>query len=83
MEERWHFSKSVSITHIITTVTIVVAAIVSVSDIKEDVAVQGTKIANMEKTIETRVKEHEEMFSKIDTKLDKLFELIYTGTRND
>ena len=78
-DDEWHMSKSFNVTHIITTIMLLLGGVVYVSDIKESVAVHGTKINNLERMIDIKTAQHEEMFKRIDNKLDKLFEIIYKG----
>lgn len=81
-DSHWHLSKTISVSHLITTVAMVISMVIYVGDIKEDVAIQGVEINNIKDTIDTRSAQHDEMFHTINGKLDKLFELIYKA-KND
>lgn len=82
-EEDWHMNKGLNITHIVTTIMLLLGGVMYVNDIRESVAVHGTKIQNLERMIDTKTAQHEEMFKRIDTKLDKLFEIIYKSNKDD
>ena len=75
--EKWHLSKSVNISHIITTGAIILAGIVYITDIDKAVATQAIQIQSNTKAIEANQQSNKDMFSRIDSKLDKIFDILY------
>ena len=75
--EKWHLSKSVNISHIITTALIILAGIVYITDIDKAVATQQIQIEANAKAIEQNQQSNKDMFNRIDTKLDKIFDILY------
>ena len=76
--ERWHLSRSVSISHLLTTGALIFGALMYVTDIRQDIAVHTEQIITLNDKIENINDTHNEAFNKIDSKLDKLFDLMYT-----
>jgi hypothetical protein len=65
MSERWHLSKTISVSHIATTATMIVLMIMYVTEIERDVAVlQSQQLAT------------EKKFDSIDMKLEKIIDLV-------
>jgi|13_taG_2_1085334.scaffolds.fasta_scaffold15750_7 hypothetical protein len=65
MSERWHLSKTISVSHIATTATMIVLMIMYVTEIERDVAVlQSQQLAT------------EKKFDSIDIKLEKIIDLV-------
>ena len=77
MSERWHLSKAISLSHLATTATLVLGAIIYVTGIEKDVAVLQANQANMQKQIMTIQQDNKEMFAKIDAKLDQMINIIH------
>ncbi len=77
MSERWHLSKAISLSHLATTATLVLGAIIYVTGIEKDVAVLQANQENMQKQIMTIQQDNKEMFAKIDAKLDQMINIIH------
>jgi uncharacterized protein YpmS len=69
--EKWHLSKTISISHLITTVMMVALMILYVTSIKADVAV-----------LQSQQEASEKKFDQIDEKLDKLINLAISDGRD-
>ena len=76
-EESWHLSKTVNISHLATTVVLVVGMVSYIGDIETRVAVQNSELANVKERIQHIDESHNQMFERIDNKLDKLFDLFH------
>ena len=76
-EESWHLSKTVNISHLATTVVLVVGMVSYIGDIETRVAVQNSELANVKERIQHIDESHNAMFERIDNKLDKLFDLFH------
>ena len=50
--ENWHIEKSISVGHMLTSVSMLIVGIMFVTDIKEDVSVLSEKTDNVEKYVE-------------------------------
>jgi hypothetical protein len=75
-QEEWHLSKTVNISHLVTTVILVVGMVSYIGDIETKVAVQNSQITNLKEKIKHIDESHNDMFIRIDGKLDKLFDLF-------
>lgn len=75
--ESWHLSKTVNVSHIFTTVILVVGMISYIGEIEKSVAIQATEISNIKKTMTEHRDAYDSMFVRIDKKLDKLFDELY------
>ena len=75
--EKWHLSKSVNISHIGATAVIILAGFTYITDIDKSVATQAIQIEANTKAIESNQQSNKDMFSRIDTKLDKIFDILY------
>ena len=63
--ERWHLSKTISLSHIATTATMIILMVLYVTDIERDVAVlQSQQLAT------------EKNFVSIELKLEKIIDLV-------
>ena len=80
--ESWHLSKTVNISHLFTTVVLVIGMVSYIGDIERAVAVQQTEISNIKQTMSNHRKSYDSMFERIDKKLDKLFDEIYKQQKN-
>jgi heme A synthase len=69
--EKWHLSKTISISHLITTVMMVALMILYVTSIKADVAV-----------LQSQQEASEKKFDQIDEKLDQLITLAISDGRS-
>ena len=81
----WHLSRSISIGHIVTTGLVIISAVVYLSDIKEDVAINTSNIAHNVTVIESAKKSNHDMFKRIDShmvslsdKIDGIYKLLLT-----
>ena len=75
--EKWHLSKSVNISHIISTVIIFFGGVMYITNIDKAVATQEIQIRANTKAIESNQQSNKDMFNRIDTKLDKIFDILY------
>jgi len=75
--EKWHLSKSVNISHIISTVIIFIGGVMYITNIDKAVATQEIQIRANTKAIESNQQSNKDMFSRIDSKLDKIFDILY------
>ena len=76
-DEQWHLSKTVNISHLATTVVLVVGMVSYIGDIERAVAIQQNEITNIKAKMKEHRASYDEMFSRIDKKLDRLFEIIH------
>ncbi len=75
-KESWHLSKTVNISHLVTTVVLVVGMVSYIGDIERDVAVQKVEILNIKKKMDKQISTYDSLFERIDRKLDKMYELL-------
>ncbi len=75
-DNNWHLSKTVSISHIVTTAIVVVSAVMYLGDIERNVSINSTEIENIKDSRDRNRARYDNMFERIDDKLDKLFEYI-------
>ena len=76
-DESWHLSKTVNISHLATTVVLVVGMVSYIGDIEKAVAIQQNEITNIKAKMTEHKSSYDEMFTRIDKKLDRLFELFH------
>lgn len=75
-KESWHLSKTVNISHLVTTVVLVVGMVSYIGDIERDVAIQKVEILNIKKKMDKQISTYDSLFERIDRKLDKMYELL-------
>jgi len=80
----WHLSKSISLSHIGSTVIAVVGIVMYISSIEKQVAVQGANILNIKSEMVKNQQSNHDMFKRIektmdkmDSKMDRLFDLFH------
>ena len=76
-DDSWHLSKTVNISHLATTVVLVVGMVSYIGDIERAVAIQQNEITNIKAKMKEHKSSYDEMFNRIDKKLDRLFEIIH------
>lgn len=76
-DDSWHLSKTVNISHLVTTIVLVVGMVTYIGDIERTVAVHNAEIINIKHKIKEHRASYDDMFKRIDGKLDRLFELIH------
>jgi len=76
-DDSWHLSKTVNISHLVTTVVLVVGAIGYIGDIEQDVAILQVEQNNIKSKMVEHKSSYDHMFNRIDEKLDKLFDLFH------
>lgn len=76
-DESWHLSKTINVSHLATTVVLVIGMVTYIGDIEKAVAIQQTEITNIKAKIVEHKSSYDEMFTRIDKKLDRLFELFH------
>ncbi len=79
-DNNWHLSRTISIGHLATTVVVVVGSVIYLGDIKENVRVNSTEIENIKDSRDRNVARYDNLFERIDDKLDKLF--VYITEQN-
>ncbi len=75
-KESWHLSRTVNISHLATTVILVVGMVSYIGDIEKAVAVQQAEITNIKDKMTEQISSYDSLFERIDSKLDKLYELM-------
>ena len=81
-QESWHLSRSVNVAHILVVLTLFISGFVYVSNIKEDVALHGQQIAHNTESIKNGKSEMHQITKQINTKLDKIFDMLYELGKN-
>jgi hypothetical protein len=80
--ESWHLSRSVNVAHILVVLALFISGFVYVSNIKEDVALHGQQIAHNSESIKNGKSEMHQITKQINTKLDKIFDMLYKLGKN-
>ena len=75
-KESWHLSRTVNISHLATTVILVIGMVSYIGDIEKAVAVQQAEILNIKAKMHQQISSYDSLFERIDSKLDKLYELM-------
>ena len=85
-DEHWHLSRSISLSHMLTTVALVISGVVYVGDIDTKVEKQGVQIESLQREVEKQRDDTKQMFGQlrddmkgIDTKLDRLIDRELNG----
>ena len=81
-QESWHLSRSVNVAHILVVLTLFISGFVYVSNIKEDVALHGQQIAHNSESIKSGKSEMHQITKQINSKLDKIFDMLYKLGKN-
>jgi len=81
-QESWHLSRSVNVAHILVVLTLFISGFVYVSNIKEDVALHEQQIAHNTESIKSGKSEMHQITKQINTKLDKIFDMLYELGKN-
>jgi len=76
-QESWHLSRSVNVAHILVVLTLFISGFVYVSNIKEDVALHEQQIAHNTESIKNGKSEMHQITKQINSKLDKIFDMLY------
>lgn len=83
-EEQWHLSRTINLSHLATTLVLVVGMVTYVSDIEKQVAIQGSMIEHIKNDMVKTAKNNHDMFKRIektmdkmDAKMDRLFQLFH------
>ena len=77
-QDKWHLSRSVSVSHLLTTAALIFGAMIYITDIGKDIAVLQANQNNMQMQIIDMQTDNKEMFARIDTKLDRMIEIIHS-----
>jgi hypothetical protein len=77
MSEKWHVSKAISLSHIATTGILILSAIIYITGIEKEVAKHTVQIEAMSERVSFIDNSHNALFSKIDGRLEKIFDLLY------
>ncbi|WP_286237976.1 hypothetical protein [Neptuniibacter halophilus] len=75
-QQGWHVDKTVSISHILTTLTIVVAGILYLADQDKRISQNTTAIQHNTTSIERQENRNSRSLDSINQKLDRLTELL-------
>jgi len=75
-KESWHLSRTVNISHLATTVILVIGMVSYIGDIEKAVAVQQAEILNIKAKMHQQISSYDSLFERIDSKLDKLYVLM-------
>jgi GTP1/Obg family GTP-binding protein len=70
-------SKAISLSHIATTVILILSVVIYITDIEKSVAIHSEQIEALSERVTNIDQHHIAAFNKIDAKLDKLFDLLY------
>jgi hypothetical protein len=81
-QESWHLSRSVNVAHILVVLTLFISGFVYVSNIKEDVALHEQQIAHNTESIKNGKSEMHQITKQINSKLDKIFDMLYELGKN-
>jgi len=80
-QEHWHLDKKVNLSHMVTTMILLISGVVYVGDIDTKVEKQGIQIESLQEKVEQQRDDTKSMFTQlrsdmkgIDQKLDKLIE---------
>jgi len=80
-QEHWHLDKKVNLSHMVTTMILLISGVVYVGDIDTKVEKQGIQIESLQEKVEQQRDDTKSMFTQlrsdmkgIDQKLDKLID---------
>jgi len=79
-DNNWHLSKTVSISHIVTTAVVLVGIVMYLGDIERTVSINTTEITNIKDSRDRNRARYDNMFERIEDKLDRLFVYITEKT---
>jgi len=79
-DNNWHLSKTVSISHIVTTAVVLVGIVMYLGDIERTVSINTTEIINIKDSRDRNRARYDNMFERIEDKLDRLFVYITEKT---
>ena len=79
-QDKWHLSRSVSVSHLVTTAALIFGALIYITDIGKDIAVLQANQNNIQLQIIDMQTDNKEMFARIDNKLDRMIEIIHNTT---
>ena len=79
-DNNWHLSKTVSISHIVTTAVVLVGIVMYLGDIERTVIINTTEITNIKDSRDRNRARYDNMFERIEDKLDRLFVYITEKT---
>ena len=87
MEDRrqqsgWHMSKSLSVSHLFSTLAIAVGFFTYVTGIEQDTVVNGMEIKSLSQRMERSDARHGEQFSEIKAMLEKISDRLNDMNRN-
>ena len=75
-EEDWHLSKTLNLSHLGSTLALLVGAVFYISALDTAIAVQDVRVNNLRDKIQDLKSDHEKAFDKINDKLDKMYEIL-------
>jgi len=81
-ETKWEFSKKIDIPTIIVLAAMGIGGLSYVSEIERDVALNKQSIANNQAVIREMKTETQAMMIRIDSKLDKMIDIIHSYQTN-
>jgi predicted PurR-regulated permease PerM len=77
-EDKWHLSRSVSVSHLLTTGALIIGALMYVTDIRQDIAVMQSEQKHIQQQIISIQQDNRQMFATVDDKLDQMISIIHT-----
>jgi len=80
--EPWHLSRTINISHLLTTAVLVIGMISYVSGIEKNVALHEQQIAHNTESIKNGKSEMHQITKQINNKLDKIFDMLYELGKN-
>jgi len=85
-QEHWHLDKKVNLSHMVTTMILLVSGVVYVGDIDTKVEKQGIQIESLQEKVQQQRDDTKQMFDQlrddmkgIDQKLDRLIDRELNG----
>jgi uncharacterized coiled-coil protein SlyX len=82
--QQWHLSRTINLSHLATTVALVIGMVSYVGQIEKEVAIQGNMIEHIKNDMIKQSKNNSDMFTRIeksmdkmDAKMDRLFDLLH------
>ena len=79
----WHMSKSLSVSHLLSTLAIAVGFFTYVTGIEQDTVVNGMEIKSLSERMARSDARHGEQFSEIKARLEKISDRLTDMSRRD
>ncbi len=72
--EHWRISKSVDLSHLLVTISIVIGGFIYFTEMRKDIDIHAVKITHLADSTDKSLSNIDKRFNKIDEKLDILIE---------